>query len=170
MSTAHRVALFVLFASILGCSASTKPEAVTPESSAKNDNPSTPRFHHQFPPAMKMVLDEASVLELSSLEPDINTEKWTVLGKTQVTDGATRKRIMATLERGMENARGGAKCFYPRHAVSASYGGEHVEVVICFQCGQLSINGAVVEFTSDEQPLLDAILTAAGVPLAKKWE
>jgi hypothetical protein len=180
MSSARRAALFVLFAVMLGCSTRTEktPDTVTSEEPTtaveRPDDPRARRYHHQFSPAVKMVLDQADSLELSSLEPDLKTENWTVLGKTQITDAATRKRIVAALEKGMENAETGAKCFYPRHAVSASYGGNRVDLVICFECGWLSVspsNGrSMVEFTSREQPLLDGILTAAGVPLAKKRE
>lgn len=175
MSTAHRVTMFVLFGMMLGCSAGTekKSEGVTPEASHTKDGPAS-RYHHRFSPVVKMALDQAEVLELSSLEPDKRTETWKLLGKTQITDMDTRKRIVAALERGMENAQDGAKCFYPRHAVSASYGGNRVELVICFECGWISVSPPMdrmmIEFTSGEEQLLDDILKSAGVPLAKKSE
>jgi hypothetical protein len=50
-----------------------------------------------------------------------------------------------------------------------------VDVVVCFQCrtydvsrAQETLSGATLTIAPDPEPLFDKILTAAGVPLAKK--
>lgn len=126
-----------------------------------------------------MALDQAEEMEVYSLEPlekakqgEDQLRGYKVLGKTKIRDAAARKQIVAMLEKGMENAQEGAKCFDPRHAVSANYGGNPVDVLICFECGWMynwvgADRSGRQEIDPVAMPLLDGILKDAGIPVAK---
>jgi hypothetical protein len=98
-----------------------------------------------------------------------------VLGKLEVTDARQRREILAAVRRAIRNPDKAAACFFPRHAVRAVKGGETVDVVLCFECGNYAVyRGGATEWQNtsplghDGESLFDKILTGAGVPLAKK--
>jgi hypothetical protein len=127
----------------------------------------------------KSILENATELELHSLEPStegkVAKEKktfhgWEVLGKTTVKDAKTRKEMLHALqEKGNV-----AKCFDPRHGIRAKHGDRSVDLVICFHCGQIYVfldgkgdRVATLTVSDRSQPVLDRVLKAAKVPLAK---
>jgi hypothetical protein len=98
---------------------------------------------------------------------------WRILGKTTISDESTRREVTASLKEGLDKGGMGAKCFYPRHAVRRPNGGKPIDLLICYECGNVELyrNGArVAGATVDRsgQTILDDALTEAGIPLAKK--
>src|SRR5262245_65277714 len=98
---------------------------------------------NQLPPKARAILEKAEAFELLSLDPSPESERpkeggyfgWKVLGKTTVKDADTRKRIVEALLKGIESSDGnGARCFDPRHGISAKHEGQTVDLVICFEC------------------------------------
>jgi hypothetical protein len=134
-------------------------------------------------------LQKVDSFELYSLEPlaDPDTHEmdfdpdgpgerlhgWRVLGKTTVSDEATRRELIEALKEGMERPDAQAKCFYPRHAIRSTDGGKTVDLLICFECHnvQLYRNGRRQGDTrgvAKTQAPFDEALRKAGVPLAKR--
>ena len=119
--------------------------------------------------------------ELYSLDPNAGQKEekgrfhgWKVLGKTVVKDAETRTKLLAALDRGInENDGTVAGCFIPRHGLRAVHGGKTVDMVICFQCYQIEFytdgirdkGGRLV--TASPQRTFNEVLKAAKVPLAK---
>lgn len=94
-----------------------------------------------------------------------------VLGKTEITDAATRREIIAAIKKGMADSDGTmAKCFWPRHAIRAMENGKTTDYVICFQCLQLAIHEAddvrIEPITTSPKATLNQQLQSAGVRLA----
>ena len=135
-------------------------------------------------------LRKVDSFELYSLEPFIdpnNTEAdydpkgsgerlhgWRVLGKTTVSDEATRREVIDALDKGIDPEGRGAKCFWPRHAIRRMSDDKPVDLLICFQCGNIEIYrngkrvGSYSSVSRDVQSTLDEVLRKADIPLAKK--
>jgi len=132
---------------------------------------------NKLPAAAQAILDKAEQLELYSLEPMPGQEKapdgfhgWKVLGKTEVKQADTRKKILSALNRGIaENTGKVAACFRPRHGIRASHEGKSVDLVICFECYSLRVyvgdQEGTVLVTDSPAPTLNAVLREAKVPL-----
>jgi hypothetical protein len=96
-----------------------------------------------------------------------------ILGSTNVDDRETRDRLNAALVSGLREGGAAAACFNPRHAIRLRHGGRASELVICFECRQVNVLGdgqQIARFTisATPQPTFDAVLRAAGVPLASE--
>lgn len=140
-------------------------------------------FHRvvkKLPADVVDILAKAEQLELYSLDPDDDLEKpppdafhrHRVLGKTVVSDEAVRKHVIAGLEKGVAQGTRPAKCFWPRHGVRVTHNGKTLDLVICFQCSQLSFilgdKAETVVISKSPESVLDKTLKDAGVPLAPK--
>jgi hypothetical protein len=135
------------------------------------------RDPHTLPPAAKDVLERAEKMELFSLHPERPDGEvkeafrgWKVLGKTEVADAATRKRLAEAFVKGVsEYKEGPAKCFNPRHGVRATVGGKTAEFVICFECYQARVTAGgkdeLVLVSRSPAAAFDAVLRKAGVAL-----
>jgi hypothetical protein len=137
---------------------------------------------NQFPVKIKDILENAEEMELYSLAPERaeETDKnalrgWKVLGKTVLKDAEARKKAFAALEDGTENVGKSEKCFRPRLALRAVHDGKTVDVLISYECGWLYVylnqkeeEVARLETGTAPELVLDKMLKAAGVPLAKK--
>ena len=150
----------------------------------------------QVPSAVLEVLEGTDEFELLSLNPDRKTDEgpakddfheWQVLGKTTVKDAKTRKQLIDALKQGVkQNLEMGkqiavgepmfAECFNPRHGLKATHDGKTVELVICFECFRVYayFDGPKLEHmiptTGRQQPVFDAILKKASVPLPPQKE
>lgn len=104
-----------------------------------------------------------------------------VYGSTVIEPAKERDRLNDVMFKGpAEFMDGAAGCFKPRHGARLTRrdaAGEHVtDVLICFECAMLiayedggPAQQSILRFTEDEerdQPIFDAVLKAAGVPLA----
>jgi hypothetical protein len=118
--------------------------------------------------------DELTVYSLdpSSSKADIDQERlgeWRVLGKVDVKDPQVRKEIAAAIQAAVTHPDGTQnKCFEPRHAVVVVEKGQTLEILICFNCRNYSLNRKGYFLTIGRQPKekLNAILRKAGVELA----
>lgn len=135
-------------------------------------------------------LEQARSFELYSLEPlsdpdthemdyDLNgpgerLHGWRILGKTTVSDESARRELIGALKKGLAQGGPGYKCFYPRHAIRRTNDGKPVDLLICFECGNVAFyrDGKQVSgyptIAPSAQPAFDELLKKAGVPLAKK--
>src|SRR5262249_35831881 len=133
-----------------------------------------------LPKEAKEVLDGAEKIELYSLDPaDGKPTKdadgfhgWKVLGRTEIKDADTLKKVRAALDKGIAEGEGAAACFKPRHGIRATVKDKTVDLVICFEC--LTIQAVVgdkvqpVWTSPSPQKALDTILRDAKVPLPKQ--
>lgn len=141
---------------------------------AANENSLTPQ--------VQAVLNKADQIELLSLSPEHLQEKpkdafhgWRVLGSTTI-KGDDKAAALTALRAGIAANDGMvAGCFNPRHGVRATQGGKTVDLVICFECLQISVyvgeeREKGVLTTAQAQPLFNKLLTAAKVPLPKQHD
>jgi hypothetical protein len=133
----------------------------------------------KIPEWARAALEKADQFELLSLDPDRRQEKpkddfhgWKVLGRTQVKDADTRKKLVAALKKGVGANDGAvANCFNPRHGIRAVHEGKTIDFAICFECLQVKAyaeekrEGGFLT-TGSPQPVFDQVLREAGVPLA----
>lgn len=92
-----------------------------------------------------------------------------ILGQTVVTNRRTRVNVLRALYDGIGAAYHGAACFNPRHGIQATSGQRSLDLVICFECGNIEEyggRGQGCHTTGSPQAILDRILTDANVPLA----
>ena len=97
-----------------------------------------------------------------------------ILGKIEITEPRQKREIMTALRKGIIQFSPGseAKCFWPRHGMRTIESGKVTDYVICFECSQLHVHQGEsrkwLGTSPRPQPVLDDILTTAGVPLAPK--
>jgi hypothetical protein len=99
-----------------------------------------------------------------------------VLGKIEITDPEKRRAVVSAVKEAARTKPDLAlKCFTPRHAIRFIKGGETVEMLICFQCGNYKtfLNGTQdrsgtrsISNSEEARTLLNKTLADAGVPLA----
>ena len=134
-----------------------------------------------LPPRAAAALRDAEQFDLLSLDPRRTDTAagerfhgWRVLGRTTVTDAATRDKLATALRRGArENTTTAAGCFNPRHAIHTTHGAHAVDLVICFECLSVAVyegdeRSASFLVSRSPQPAFDAVLRKSGVPLATK--
>ena len=134
---------------------------------------------NRIPEAAKAVLENADRFELFSLDPVYRERPpknafhgYEVLGKADISDTPTRRKLVSAFERGVAENQGlMAACFNPRHGIWVTRGDKTVDFVICFACDQVHVGGDVHGFflvTGSPQPVFDQVLRDAKVPLAPK--
>lgn len=132
-----------------------------------------------MPGAAWDALTTADQLELYSLKPDDiagNLDRFTVLGKTTVSNSQQRVKLRDALQSGVRQSDGTMyRCFNPRHGIRVTKNGVVTDFVICFECGRVQVwrgdqRLAYFAVTKSPQPAFDAVLNAAGVPLPPKEE
>ena len=137
-----------------------------------------------LPDPARTVLEKAQRIEVLSLGVSRERSKHdyhgrTVLGRTTVRDADTRRRVMAALNKGIEEYDGtAAEGFKPRHGIRARYDGKTVDLVICFECLSMQVftrheKGNVltkdsVLTTASPAAIFDEVLKDATVPLGAK--
>src|SRR5436190_10180207 len=106
----------------------------------------------ELPPVAKKVLAAAEAVELLSIDKPAGpadrkpgeAERFhenAVLGSTTVTGRAAVAKLVGQIEKGVTDATilDKALCFHPRHGLRAKAGGSVVELVICYECGQINV-------------------------------
>ena len=134
-----------------------------------------------LPKDVSAAMAAASSFTLYSLDPDSGAQSgaagtfrdWRVLGQIRITDAATRKRVATTIADSVARTDGfGARCFIPHHGLRFTSGKQTYELVICFMCHHLRIyttgRPARAARISTGAEVLDAIFTAANIPIAKR--
>src|SRR5262249_1520099 len=94
-----------------------------------------------------------------------------ILGQTPIRDAKVKSRLLAAFYDGIGSSDGMvAGCFNPRHGIRAGQSPKSLDIVVCFQCEQIEIHDEhgkrTVPITRSPQPVLDRILSEAGVVLA----
>jgi hypothetical protein len=125
------------------------------------------------------VLEKATELDVYSLAGTAqkgDKDAWRgakVLGKTTVKKDAERKAVVEAVKKGVVEGGQPARCFIPRHGVSATHNGKTVDLVICFECGWIYVyvdgekqNPSLTISGTPEKPL-NGVLAAAKIPLDK---
>lgn len=138
---------------------------------------------NRLPSSTVRVLDNAEEFVLYSLDPPMYRDPkaeppqelfhdYAVLGKAEISQTTVRKELLKALYAGIAEADGRApRCFNPRHGIRASFRGESVDVVICFECSRIESYATRTKFvytSQSPQPKFDEVLKKAGVPLAEK--
>jgi hypothetical protein len=143
------------------------------------------RMHAGLPDEIESILEEAETFELLSIDPELVALKekpadaeafhgYHVLGSTKITDKKTQHNLIAAVDRSMAKSLGsGFKCFFPRHGIRAIHNGQTVDLLLCFQCGNMEIhlndNRLPTEYIArGEQSVFDDVLTQANITLAPR--
>jgi hypothetical protein len=128
-----------------------------------------------LPPAAEDGLEHADVFEVLALDPVPSEEVpanafhgHTVLGRATVTDAALRTRIVRTIERGAGHGTR-SKCFNPRHGVHTMHGSKMVDLMICYECGEIDVyDGTESQLsTSDVGAEVETLFKEAGVHVTR---
>ena len=138
---------------------------------------------NKIPDQARAILEKASQFELLSIghgpsakNPTEDFHGWPVIGKTKVEDSNTRNRLVAALEKGVEENKGDSmKCFNPRHGIRGAHDGMAADFVICFECFQVMVYVAGEKeqrflITASPAPVFNQTLQHAKVPLAREPE
>ena len=101
-----------------------------------------------------------------------------VLGRAEIRNAEERTELLRALYKGIAGSDGSVNsCFHPRHGISATLGGEAVDLVICFECLQIQTftnhgegvlaPSAPVLTTRSPQRTFNRALKRARLPVAK---
>jgi hypothetical protein len=143
--------------------------------------------YQKIPQNVRTALEKADQFELLSLDPasldpsrpaikpENSFHRWEILGKTEVNDIETRKKLVAALQKGIGDHPNNyvVNCFNPRHGIRVTSEGKTVDLVICFECENIYIHAGndsdekCYQTTNSPQPVFDEVLRQAGVPLPK---
>jgi hypothetical protein len=138
---------------------------------------------NKIPDQARAILENASQFELLSIghgpfpkNPPEDFHGWPVIGKTTIKDPNTRNRLIAALEKGVEENKGDSmKCFNPRHGIRVARDGKTADFVICFECYQVMVYVAGEKeqrflITASPAPVFNQTLQHSNVPLAREPE
>jgi hypothetical protein len=125
-----------------------------------------------IPPAPLAALQSAETFELFSINPrtgatESQVQGHEILGRTSVTDPATRTRLIEALRTAARQYDGtAAACFNPRHAIRVTHAGVTTDFLICFECRQAQVfTGSTVTdrffINNTAQPTFNAVLKSA---------
>jgi hypothetical protein len=134
-----------------------------------------------IPPAPLAALQSAETFELFSIKPENanisdtapQLQGYEVLGRTKITDPATRTQLIEALRIAARQSDGSAAaCFDPRHAIQVTHAGVTTDFLICFECRQVEVytgptRTAHFFIDNSAQPTFDATLKSANIPLAQ---
>jgi hypothetical protein len=137
---------------------------------------------NQLPKKAKAILERADHIELLSLDPATRRthssnnafHDYEVLGKIDLVETDSRRQVISSLFAGVADPNGNPKaCFEPRHGIRATANGSRVDLVICFECGQLKAYIDDVDTTPSNiivtaptpASTFNSVLIAAKVPL-----
>lgn len=125
-------------------------------------------------PAVPMIARDGTTIVPPPQPSREKFHEWPVLGKTWFTSRLGCKTVVSAIEKGVADSDGSvAACFNPRHGVRAFCRDRTIDLVICFECGQIAVYVDGVEMpglvtANAPQRTLDNLLLDAGVPLARK--
>jgi hypothetical protein len=136
---------------------------------------------NKIPDQASEILKKASQFELLSIGHDPSPKNpaedfrgWPVIGRTTIKDSNIRNRLVAALEKGVEENKGDSmKCFNPRHGIRVTHDGMTADFVICFECFQAIVyvgGGKEKRFLITDSPasVFNQTLQHAKVPLARE--
>jgi hypothetical protein len=139
---------------------------------------------NKIPDRAREILEKATQFELLSIghrgygsstkNPQEDFHGWRVIGRTTIKDPNARKRLVAALEKGVEENKGDSmKCFDPRHGVRVALDGATADFVICFRCFQVLVYVAGEKeqrflITDSPAAIFNQTLQQANIPLARE--
>ena len=130
-----------------------------------------------LPGTARDVVENAESFEIISVDPDRTHSGndrfrgFLIRGRTELRDEIAKKRLMGALYTSLGHGMP-ALCFDPRYAIHAVRAGHSVDLLICFQCGQ--VEGFVDDKRTDAlvgdgaEGEFEAVFQAAGLPAAAK--
>ncbi len=156
----------VIAATALACGSAKREQLVVYDSAADVEN--------VIPETALTILEQADHFELLTLNPDYQQipadsdfHGYRVLGTAVIDDTETRKKLVIAFRKSVaENLGIEAACFNPRHGIRVIRKEERADFVICFECNQVHLFGAVngtFLITGSAQPLFDSVLHGRGV-------
>ena len=92
------------------------------------------------------------------------------LGQALIDDASERRALVDSLYRGLaDSPRIVELCFDPHHGLRIRKGSQNLDVVICFQCHQIQLNGnsAFIPISRSPQGEFDSALRNAHLPVSK---
>lgn len=105
--------------------------------------------------------------------PSDTFHDYTILGRIEIPSQEGRAELLLNaLYKGIKDSDGTVyKCFEPRHGISATLAGETVDLVICFECGQIVVyekkDVKAVIISRSPLPTFNQVLKLEGLPIAK---
>ena len=135
-------------------------------------------FPAWLPRSARAALESPDRFELMSLterdrdlmvQPDLFHGR-RVLGSIVITDAAVQQKLATALRSGAARVYLLPMCFNPRHCIRVTHGGVVTDLLICFECSQAQVwrDDKLIDqwtTTASPQPVFDAVLRAAAVPL-----
>ena len=128
--------------------------------------------------SQRSVLETSEQFTLYSLSPNPGGDgpgerfhRFPVLGKTVISDGQVKRKLIDALYKSIPEASGAASCHMPRHGIRAVKGSRTLDLTICFACeniyfydyGRMSYS----EMSASAKPVFNAVLVENHVPLSK---
>jgi hypothetical protein len=131
---------------------------------------------YSLDPAKTVWGDEKAKAKMEGEYLTRNAASYRVLGRVQVTDRGQEREVLSAIRRAVNTPVTQFNCWDPRHAIRVVKGSETLDMIICFEChnydilrnGDPNSGGLTPAISSDPEPLLDKILSDAGIPLAEK--
>jgi hypothetical protein len=133
--------------------------------------PAGAQDRNKLPDAAKAALDNATSLEILSLQPQAKPGEdesklfhgYPVLAKVTVM-GDDKKKVLEAIYKGIADNKGiSANCFIPRHGIRASSDSRSVDLVICFECLQVEVwdgkERTRLLITASPKPVLNEFLS-----------
>jgi len=93
-----------------------------------------------------------------------------ILGQALIDDASERRALVDSLCLGLANSpRMVELCFDPHHGLRIRKGSQNLNVVICFQCHQIQLNGnsEFIPISRSPQGVFDSALQKAHLPISK---
>src|SRR5437764_12261110 len=93
-----------------------------------------------------------------------------VLGQVRIADASERRALVDSLRQGLANSpREVELCFDPHHGLRIRNGAQNLDVVICFECHQIQLNGnsPYIPISSSPQAVFDAAVQKAHLPISR---
>lgn len=127
-----------------------------------------------MPLTARLALANADQYELLSLNPRLSGPGFCgheILGRTTITDPATRQKLNDALQSAALQSDGKMKsCFNPRHGIRVTHAGVTTDFAICFQCQVVVVWRGDKEIASfpispSPQHVFNEVLQNANVPL-----
>lgn len=139
------------------------------------------RFQNLFFASGQAILQNSERLTLFSLSPHHgplfswrrlppNFHGYPILGSVELT-GEAKSELLGKLYTAIAEEASPARCFNPRHGIRATDGGGQIDLVICFECGQVvsyihgKEGGAILSGSAASH--FDKVLQDAKVPLSQ---
>ncbi len=119
---------------------------------------------------------EPAPMGIPSPTPNPPTETFhghTILGKAEITDAVTRRKLVAAFNHGVSDHDGSvAACFIPHHGIRVQKLKDTVDLVICFKCAQVKVyinnqESETILISESPRPLFNEMLDRAHIPISK---